>query len=97
MAMNTYRREQCDQFEDAIKKRYGKTVAITGKFETNEDKSIRWVALDFVSSKGIKYQLTEHLEGGLTKSVTFLSPSGENAFTRYLDAEIALIDKIAEE
>lgn len=97
MAMNTYRREQCDQFEDAIKKRYGKTVAITGKFETSDDKTLRWVSLDFLSATGKKYQLTEHLENGKTKSVTLLSPAGENSFDRYLDAEVTLIDKIAEE
>jgi len=97
MAMNTLPREQCDAFEDAIKKRYGKTVTITGKREVNADNSLRWVSLDVVSSKNRNYQLTEHLEGGLTKSVTLLHPAGENTYTRYLDAEISMVDKIAEE
>lgn len=95
MAMNIYR--DCSQFERAILARYGKTVTITGKYETNDDNTLRWVSLDIKSSKGRNYQLTEHLEGGLTKSVTLLHPSGENTFGRYLDAEVAMIDKIAEE
>lgn len=95
MAMNIYR--DCSEFEKAILARYGKAVTITGKYETNEDKTLRWVSLDIVSAKGNKYQLTEHLEGGLTKSVTMVHPNGENSFSRYLDAEVSMIDKIAEE
>lgn len=95
MAMNIYR--DCSEFEKAILNRYGKAVTITGKYETNEDKTLRWVSLDFISPKGNKYQLTDHIEGGLTKSVTLVHPSGENTFSRYLDAEVSMIDKIAEE
>jgi hypothetical protein len=95
MAMNTYR--DCSSFEKAILRRYGKTVTITGKYEASPSGTPIWVSLDITSPKGAKYQLTDHLENGLTKKVVLTHPTGENTFKRYLDAEVAMIDKIAEE
>lgn len=87
----------CSASVDAIQKRYGKTVSITGKYDANSDGSYNWVILDIVSSKNVKYSLTEQFQNNMTSKVTLLLPVGEQVFNRYLDAEVAMIDKISEE
>lgn len=95
MATNTFR--DCSGSVDAIQKRYGKTVTITGKYDTNDAGAYNWVTLDIISPKGCKYSLTESFNNNLTDKVKLLYPNGELVFNRYLDAEVAMIDKISEE
>lgn len=93
--MPTFR--DCSASVDAIYKRYGKQVTITGKYEHNTDGTYQWVTLDIVSQKGGRYSLTEIFQNNMTSQVKLLHPTGELVFNRYLDAEIAMIDKISEE
>ena len=95
MPTNTFR--DCSNAMDAIYTRYGKQVTITGKYDTKEDGTYNWVTLDIVSQKGGKYSLTETFENNATKQVKLLFDGGELVFNRYLDAEVAMIDKIAAE
>lgn len=87
----------CSASVDAIYKRYGKQVTITGKYEPNTDGTYKWVTLDVVSQKGGKYSLTEIFNNNMTDQVKLLYATGELVFKRYLDAEVAMIDKISEE
>ena len=87
----------CTGAEEALLKRYGKAVTITGKSDVTEQGIINWVTLDITSSKGAKYSLTDRMKDNLTDTVTLIHPNGELQFKRYLDAEVAMIDKISEE
>lgn len=95
MPTSTFR--DCSASVDAIQKRYGKTVTITGKYDVNDSGIYNWVTLDIVSDKGDKYSLTELFKNNATDRVTLIHPTGELVFNRYLDAEVAMIDKISEE
>lgn len=93
--MPTFR--DCSASQDAIYKRYGKQVTITGKFEANADKTYNWVCMDFISQKGGKYSLIETFNRNATDTVKLIHPKGELVYKRYIDAEVAMIDKISEE
>ncbi len=89
-----------DEKEKAFKKRYGKNVKITITYEMDGN-LIKEYTLRFQSEKGNHYVITEYLKNDVTDYVLFgYHYNGkviENKYNRFIDAEIALSDKLAEE
>lgn len=93
-----------EEKEKAFKKRYGKDVNISisyhthnGKFESMND--IRAIRMMF-TFKNNEYYLTEYFKEADTDYVLFEYTVGsrviKNKYDRFLDAEVSLVDKIAE-
>lgn len=87
--------------EKAIKKRYGKDVLITITYEL-DGKKIKELTQRYQSPKNRVYAITEYFTDAQTTDHCILScrRNGKNyeyKFDRFLDAEISLIDMIAEE
>jgi len=87
--------------EKAYKKRYNRDVKIfmtSGVTETGQ----KWYSLYFNSKKGTEYVATEFYTKDMdTDYVTLSYKHGNrtitNKFSRFLDAEISVVDKVAEE
>jgi len=87
--------------EKAYKKRYNRDVKIyitRGITEVGQ----KWYSLYFNSKKGTEYVMTEFFTKDLdTDYVTLSYKHGDrtitNKFSRFLDAEISVCDKISEE
>jgi uncharacterized surface anchored protein len=91
---------------EAIRKRYGKEVTINIYYETNNGEmktmdDLKFQVLDIFSFKNKRYKITEYFKSGLTDYVTLeYNINGriiKNKFDRFLDAEVSMVDKIAEE
>ena len=92
--------------EAALFKRYGKRASINiafshngDTFKTMDDLSV--LELTFTSPRGAQYRIVEHFKGGNTDFVLFEYTHGNrqirNKFCRFLDAEVKLVDCLAEE
>ena len=86
--------------EKAFKKRYNRDVKIfmtSGVTESGQ----KWYSLYFNSKKGTEYVMTEFFTKDLdTDYVTLSYKCGDrsiiNKFSRFLDGEISVVDKISE-
>lgn len=93
--------------EQAFLNRYGKKVATAITYEGKDGAQLRSFndlleyTIRYESPKRHHYAITEYLDGGNTKYVLFSyrhnGKNYENRFDRFLDAEVSLADKIAEE
>lgn len=95
---NVFKREERQK---ALKKRYGKNVLITVTFEMNGNK-IKELTQRYQSENNKVYSITEYFTDVETTDYCVLScrRNGRNfeyKFDRFLDAEVSLIDMIAEE
>lgn len=87
--------------ESALKKRYGKDVKITISYEMDGNK-IKELTQRYQSANNKVYSITEYFTPVETTDYCILScrRNGRNfeyKYDRFLDAEISLIDMIAEE
>jgi len=87
--------------EAAIKLRYGKDVKITITYEMN-GKQLKELTLRYQSANNKVYSITEYFNDVETTEYCILCcrRNGRNfeyKFDRFLDAEVSLIDLIAEE
>lgn len=87
--------------EDAIRKRYGKDTKITITYDMN-GKKLKELTQRYQSQKNKVYAITEYFTETETTDYCILScrRSGKNyeyKYDRFLDAEVSLIDMIAEE
>lgn len=99
MPTSIHPKELCQQHELALKKRYGKEVKVDGSKELNSDNTLKWVTLN-IKAKGL-YTITEFLNGNDTEKVIVTYSKNDETkqltFNRYLDAEVTIMDLIAEE
>jgi len=87
--------------EKAIKKRYGRAVKITVTYDMEGNK-LKEITLRFQSEKNKVYSLTEYFKEDQTTDYCLLcckrnDRAFEYRFDRFLDAEVSMIDMIAEE
>jgi len=89
-----------EEKEKAFELRYGKKVKITVTYEM-DGPLIKEYTLRFQSEKNNHYVITEYLKNDITDYVLFgYNNNGrviENKYNRFVDAEIALSDILAEE
>lgn len=90
-----------EEREKAIRRRYGKDVKLTISYEMNGTK-IKELTIRFQSPKNKVYSLTEYFTDIEDTDYCLLccrrdGRNMEYRFNRYLDAEVSLIDMIAEE
>ena len=90
-----------EERERAFLLRYGKTVRITISYEL-DGKNIKELTQQFQSPKNKVYSLTEYFKADQTTDYVILScrrneRNFEYRFDRFLDAEVSLVDIIAEE
>lgn len=90
-----------EEREKAFKRRYGKDVKITITYEMNGNK-LKELTMRFQSVNNKVYSLTEYFTDIETTDYCILCSrrDGRNfeyRFDRFLDAEISLVDMIAEE
>lgn len=95
---NIYKKES---LEEAFKKRYGKSVKISVSYDLTEYSTLKEYTLNYKTSKGGNYFVTEYLVDDVTKSVilSFVHNGQliQNMFKRFVDAEVTLSDLISEE
>jgi hypothetical protein len=92
---------KADEKEKAVKNRYGKDVKITVTYELDGNK-LKELTLRFQSVNNKVYSITEYFTPTETTDYCILCcrRNGRNfeyRFDRFLDAEVSLIDLIAEE
>lgn len=90
-----------EEREKAFKRRYGKDVKITITYEMNGNK-LKELTMRFQSVNNKVYSLTEYFTDIETTDHCILccrrdGRNFEYRFDRFLDAEISLVDMIAEE
>lgn len=90
-----------EEREKAFNKRYGKNVRITISYEL-DGRNIKELTQQFQSEKNIVYSLTEYFTENQTTDYCLLCcrRNGKNyeyKFDRFLDAEVSLVDIMAEE
>lgn len=90
-----------EEREKALKRRYGKDVKITITYEMN-GKKIKELTQRYQSPKNKVYAITEYFTDIETTDYCILScrrneRNFEYKFDKFLDAEVSLIDMIAEE
>ena len=93
-------KEQAEIKEQGFEKRYGKKVKISGEITINDKKELEAYNLCFQTPQNT-YSLKEQLKEGLTEFVLFQYKKDDRDFnhrySRFLDAEVSLADKISEE
>lgn len=87
--------------EEAFARRYGKNVRITISYEL-DGKNIKELTQQFQSPNNKVYALTEYFKENQTTDYVILScrrneRNFEYKFDRFLDAEVSLVDIMAEE
>ena len=81
---------------ECFTKRDGKTIKCFVEHNM-KDKVLLDYTIKIVSEKGKEYLLTDYLKDGATEKIVLRRGERENVFTRFVDAEIAVADGIAEE
>ena len=95
MAKNINRNSE-EAREQAFEKRYGKKVRIKAEY-TLDGKQLKDYTLLYTSPKNKSYRIKEYLKNDITDYVIFSKQDRQWKFDRFLDAEISLVDCIADE
>jgi len=90
-----------EEREKAFFRRYGKKVNVFPTFTMNPDKTFNEVTLRFESLKGNHYVIQEIFKNNDTEKILLCFTKNnrkyEHVYKRFIDAEITLVDFLADE